>query len=227
MLTGHTDRVGASSYSLSLSRDRARAIAHYLRDEIDDWLAWYSPQPVSAVWGTREDQHMLSAVTDDVSGEPFYTGPVHGVLDAGTRDAVIEFQTARGLSVDGVPGPQTRGALIADYMQLDGTTLPESAAVELLGCGEHHNEVPTADGVDEEANRRAEIFIFDPGSVDPPAPGQCPGAGCPYETWKERMTKTYNFGNEDVFADWDVLAFELVVDTGDDQHEVDTLMESS
>jgi outer membrane protein OmpA-like peptidoglycan-associated protein len=217
-VTGHTDRVGAADYNLGLSDERARAIKHYLRDEVDDWLAWYSDQPFSAAWGTREDQHMLTAIVDEETGEPFYTGEVHGVLDAETQDAVSRFQTSRGLDVDGFPGPQTRRALVTDYMKIDGTTLPEDADVSLLGCGEHHNEVPTDDEVEQDENRRAEVFLFDPGPVDPPAPDTCPGPGCPYETWKERTVKTFDFEHDEPIVDWDVFAFELVGAQGDDHH---------
>jgi outer membrane protein OmpA-like peptidoglycan-associated protein len=217
-ITGHTDRVGGPDYNLGLSDERARAIKHYLRDEVDDWLAWYGKQPFSQAWGTREDQHMLSAVVDDTTGEPFYDGEVHGLLDAETRDAVERFQTSRGLAVDGVPGPQTRRALVTDYMALDGTTLPEETDLHLLGCGENHNEVPTEDGVEQDENRRAEIFLFDPGPVDPPAPASCPGPGCPYETWKERTVRTFDFQDDEPVPDWDVFAFELLGAQGEDEH---------
>jgi hypothetical protein len=162
---------------------------------------------------------MLSAVGDDTTGAPFYGGDVHGVLDTETRDAVMRFQTSRGLDVDGVPGPQTRRALVRAYMKLDGTTLPSDATVELLGCGEHHNDVPTDDGVAEAKNRRAEIFLFDPGPVEPAPPETCPGPGCAYETWKERTVETIDFEDGLPVVDWDVFAFELFSAEGEPQHE--------
>lgn len=217
VVTGHTDRVGDPSYNLGLSDERARAIAHYLKDEVDAWLGWYEAQPHSQAWGVREDQHMLSAITDAATGEVFYPGDVDGHLDAETRDAVMRFQASRGLVVDGEPGPQTRRALVTAYMQLDGTTLPPGTDLQRLGCGEHHNEVPTGDGVDEPENRRAEVFLFDPGPVDPATPDRCPGAGCPYETWKERTVETYDF-EEEFVVDWDVFAFELSAVEEEQQH---------
>ncbi len=216
VVTGHTDRVGGPSYNLGLSDERARSITHYLRDEVDDWLTWYTDQPYSRAWGIREDQYMLSAITDEATGHLFYAGLVHGSLDVETQDAVLSFQASRGLTVDGLPGPQTRRALVTDYMNLDRTTLPEGTEVRQLGCGEHHNRVPTDDGVDEPENRRAEIFLFDPPPVDPAVPGTCPGAGCPYETWKERVVETYDF--EDEPAHWDVFDFQLHVHRGDQEH---------
>jgi peptidoglycan hydrolase-like protein with peptidoglycan-binding domain len=219
VVTGHTDRVGGAAYNLGLSEERARAIVHYLRDEADAWLQWYTKQPHSQAWGTREDQHMLSAIVDEQTGRPFYEGPVHGWLDGATQAAVKRFQTARGLAVDGWPGPQTRRALVDDYMHLDGTTLPTDAAVELLGCGEHHNEIPTPDGVAEPENRRAEVFLFDPGPAVPPVPATCPGPGCPYETWKANTVETYDFDDDRPTFVGGVFDFELLAAEGDAKHE--------
>lgn len=194
VVTGHTDTVGDAAYNLALSDERAASVAHYLSDDVDPWLACYQGSPHSKTWGTREDQHMLGAVEDD-DGAPFYAGPVHGQLDAPTRDAVTRFQTARGLTVDGQPGPETRRALCTDYMKLDGTTLPPTATLERLGCGENHPEVPTPDGTDEPANRRVEIFLFD-GPPEPPNPGKCPGGGCAYPEWKKRAEEIVDFDHD-------------------------------
>lgn len=194
VVTGHTDTVGDAAYNRSLSDERAASVIHFLQDDVDPWLACYQGSPHSKTWGTREDQHMLGAITDD-TGRPFYEGPVHGQLGAATRDAVTRFQTARGLAVDGQPGPETRRALCTDYMQLDGTTLPETASVEKLGCGENHPEVPTPDSTDEPANRRVEIFLFD-GPIEPPKPGTCPGGGCAYPEWKKSADDTVDFDHD-------------------------------
>lgn len=194
VVTGHTDTVGDGAYNLSLSDERAVSMSHYLKDEIDPWLACYRGSPHSKIWGTREDQHMLSAIHDD-AGRLFYEGPVHGQLDGATRDAVMRYQTARSLTVDGQPGPETRCALVTDYMGLDGTSLPASATVETLGCGENHPEVPTPDNTDEPANRRVEIFLFD-GPPEPPKPGKCPGGGCAYPEWKKRALETVDFDHD-------------------------------
>lgn len=194
VITGHTDTVADAAYNLALSDERVVSMAHYLRDEVDPWLQCYQGSPHSKIWGTREDQYMLTAIDDD-TGRPFYAGPVHGTPDAGTGDAVQRYQASRGLAVDGQAGPETRRALVTDYMNLDGTTLPTSATLETLGCGENHLEVPTADGIDEPANRRVEIFLFD-GPPDPPNPGTCPGPSCAYPTWKERAIETIDFDHD-------------------------------
>ncbi len=217
-VTGHTDTVGGQDYNLGLSNERARTMAHFLRDEVDGWLEWYGKQPFSQAWGVREDQHMLSAIVDDATGAAFYAGDVHGIVDGPTRDAVLRFQSARGLAADGIAGPKTRRALVGSYMAEDGTTLPAGADVQLLGCGEHHLEIPTDDGREEQGNRRAELFLFDPGPVDPPAPASCPGPGCAYETWKQRTTETHDFVHDVELVDWEVFDFTMHGARGENLH---------
>jgi len=194
VVTGHTDRLADDTYNLHLSDERAVSVGHYLKDEVDPWLACYQGSPHSKVWGTREDQHMLTAIKDG-AGQPYYAGEVHGQLDPGTQDAVRRYQQDRGLAVDGFPGPETRRALVTDYMSLDGTTLPVTASLETLGCGEHHNEVPTEDNVEEPRNRRVEVFLFE-GPPDPPNPGTCPDAGCAYLEWVRRTIETVDFDHD-------------------------------
>ena len=165
LVTGHTDTVGPDAANLSLSDERAAAVAAFLVDDVDAWLRHYQGTPGSARWGTREDQHMLAALPD--GAPPYYAGPTHGQLDAAPQDAVRRFQADHGLTVDGAPGPQTRRALVTDYMDIDGTSLPAGTDIQRHGCGEHHNAVPTPDETDEQANRRVEVFFFE-GPVAPP-----------------------------------------------------------
>lgn len=195
VITGHADRAGDTGYNRKLSEARAQAVGQFLYDDVDAWLSRYEAQAVSARWGAREDLHMLGAILDD-AGEPFYAGDVDGIFGSQSQDAARRYQSARGLGVDGVPGPQTRRALITDYMALDGTSLPAAADVQYLGCGEEHPAVQTADGVAQEENRRVEVFLFDPGPPDPPVPDQCPGGGCPYETWVGSIAETYDFNHD-------------------------------
>ncbi|MBA3461606.1 MAG: peptidoglycan-binding protein [Deltaproteobacteria bacterium] len=194
VVTGHTDRLGDDAYNVALSGERAQSVGHYLQDEVDPWLACYQGSPHSKIWGTREDQHMLTAIKDG-AGQPYYTGEVHGQLDPVTQDGVRRYQQDRSLTVDGFPGPQTRRALVTDYMGLDGTTLPPEASLETLGCGEHHNEVPTEDNVEEPRNRRVEVFLFE-GPPDPPNPGTCPDASCAYHEWVRRAIETVDFDHD-------------------------------
>lgn len=52
-------------------------------------------------------QHSLRALG-------FYDGPVTGYFGSLTEKSVIKFQQAMGLAVDGIVGPQTKGALAAE-----------------------------------------------------------------------------------------------------------------
>lgn len=193
LVTGHTDTVGPDAANLTLSDERAAAVAAFLVDDVDAWLTHYQGTPGSSRWGTREDQHMLSALPD--GAPPYYAGPIHGQLDAATQDAVRRFQADHGLTVDGAPGPQTRRALVTDYMNIDGTSLPAGTDVQRHGCGEHHNAVPTPDETDEPANRRVEVFFFE-GPVAPPPRPRCPAPGCPeYPEWLRRTILTIDFTN--------------------------------
>jgi len=193
VITGHTDRVGGPAYNLGLSEGRAQAIGQFLYDDVASWLRNYQTPPSGRVWGAREDQFMLSAIPDE-AGVPYYGDEVDGIFGAKSQDAAKRYQAARGLAVDGIPGPKTREALITDYMGLDGTSLPAAADVQFLGCGEHHGAVQTADGVEEAENRRVELFLFDPGPPAPGVPDACPGPGCAYETWAAETIETYDFG---------------------------------
>lgn len=222
LVTGHTDTVGPDTANLSLSDERAEAVAAYLTDDVDRWLRHYSGTPGSSAWGTREDQHMLTALPD--GGPPYYAGPVHGVLDAPTQDAVRRFQTDHGLTVDGVPGPQTRRALVAAYMAIDGTSLPAGTDLETHGCGEYHLAVPTPDETEEQGNRRVEVFFFE-GPIEPPPQGTCPRPGCPeYPEWLRRTILTIDFTTEPAVitdAAWESLeppaARELTITVRDHQ----------
>lgn len=196
VVTGHADRVGSADYNLGLSNERAEAMAMFLRDDAEGWMQWYAWRPYSQAWGPCEDQHMLATVPDPATGLPYYLGPVHGWIDGATGDAIRRFQQVHGLQETGMPNPPTRRALITDYMGLDGTSLPTEASVELLGCGEHHPEIETADHVEEQANRRVEVFLFDGGTVDPPVPDTCPNDGCAYTTWRDEMSYTIDFDTD-------------------------------
>ncbi len=137
LVNGHTDLEGDAQYNLQLSNERAAAVASYVQDKVDDWLAWYDAPSPSKRWSYTEDQQMLSTVSD-ASGAPYYAGPITGVNDAATSDATQRFQSDNGLTVDGQPGPETRRALIVKYMALEGTSLSPDVPMVLHGCGMFH-----------------------------------------------------------------------------------------
>jgi peptidoglycan hydrolase-like protein with peptidoglycan-binding domain len=53
----------------------------------------------------------VSALQESLAVGGFYRGSTNGVFDEATQKAVIRFQQAKGLLVDGIVGPQTRAAL--------------------------------------------------------------------------------------------------------------------
>ena len=193
LISGHTDTVGPADYNRGLSMERADAIRLYLTDDADGWKKWYRGGPCSDAWGVREDQYMMSAVQP-----AFYHGTIDGKLDPDTRDAYTALQNAEGITpANGTPDDRTRTALIRRYMALDNTTLPATAPKPLThGCGLFHLEVQTGANVDEQRNRRVEVFLFE-GPVDPPPRALCPWGGCPeYPIWKQRSIETQNFDDE-------------------------------
>lgn len=75
-----------------------------------------SPNPVSQ---PAEDKLLVQGdrgqavhnIQESLSGLGFYSGPPSGVFDDRTQAAVMAFQKAKGLTVDGIVGPQTRAKL--------------------------------------------------------------------------------------------------------------------
>lgn len=131
LVTGHTDAAnlyGIAGLNQRLSEARAKIIQAYLCDDPDAWLPNYRDEDTQAKWGATEDRHMLRAVgfypppkpVEQASTSEEPQGEHHADPDLVT--AINNYQTARGLTVDGVAGPVTRRALIADYMALDAVT---------------------------------------------------------------------------------------------------------
>lgn len=192
LITGHTDRAGADDFNLTLSNERAESMSAYLRDAVEEWFKFYGKNIANEKrWGEHEDRLMLGQVV-----------PADKLVDAGgpppaSPGNVKAFQQlsneTRGtkLAVDGKLGDESRRALIAAYMAQPGTSLPDGVVPLTHGCGPFHNEVPTAPGVAEQRNRRAEIFFFE-GEVKPPPRKRCPAPkGCPeYPEWVKSATKT-------------------------------------
>jgi hypothetical protein len=195
LVSGHADRAGSAAHNLSLSIERAQAVAAFLQDATDDWAARYEAKAQkSAVWGAREDQHMLSAVTD-AAGVPYLTGVVTGRASAAMRDATKRFQADSGLP-DGPMNADTRHVLIEKYMATDGTTLPAGTTIVTHGCGESHPSVATADSVALAENRRVELFFFR-GPVRPPPVDPCAAGGCAeYPEWVRRTVSTIDINND-------------------------------
>jgi outer membrane protein OmpA-like peptidoglycan-associated protein len=192
LIVGHTDLAGGAAYNDQLSLERAQAAAAYLTDDVAAWYEWYGgDKPSDKRWGAAEDELMIEAVAED-----------NGEIIPGGVSAVRWYQETRGLTVDGDAGPQTRQALIAEYMALDKTTLPKDIRLTVHGCGENFPAAQTADGVSEQANRRVEVFFFDnpmrppdrsEGVLPAPPGANSPAGGREYAEWVQRTREVHTF----------------------------------
>ena len=181
LIVGHTDTTGKPEYNDALSLERAKAVAAYLQDDVDSWLAWYGEgKPQAKRWGQREDLAMLGALPD---ANTHLAAP----------EPIKSYQQSRGLKDDGICGKDTRTQLITDYMALDGTSLPASITPVAHGCGENFPAVETADEVEQDENRRVELFLFDAG-IEPKPGGENSAAGSPeYAQWRGKTVRRYDF----------------------------------
>ena len=65
LVVGHTDRSGEPRYNDPLSLERADAVAAFLIDDVDTWLARYNNNVSNEKrWGKREDLLMLQSLPD-------------------------------------------------------------------------------------------------------------------------------------------------------------------
>ena len=130
---GHADPVGSDDYNKTLSGRRAMAIYALLVRDVARWEKLYSHKLGGDDWSTRAVQWMLRTVGID-------PGHVDGKTGGITKQAVKIYQDSKGLSVDGDPGPDTRKALFADYMDQiccdsDGKPYKLDPKVDFLNAG--------------------------------------------------------------------------------------------
>lgn len=123
---GHADPVGDDAYNKTLAGRRALAIYGLLVRDTAIWEELYSQPFGGDDWRTRAVPAMLEAL-----GFPRSSGSTY----AATQD----FQTAEGLSADGVAGPATRAVLFERYMDaiaVDATGAPfRLERTDFLGRG--------------------------------------------------------------------------------------------
>jgi outer membrane protein OmpA-like peptidoglycan-associated protein len=184
LIVGHTDTTGEPNVNDPLSLNRAKAVKAYLRDDVQTWLDFYGDHMhPKARWGLNEDHLMLHAVLAESGEKP-------------TDTPVRHFQATRGLEPDNKLGPNTREAIITEYMSLDGTTLPEAIDPIAHGCGENFPlEIPEGGNPDHTRDRRVELFFFDADlGVLPPPRGEISAAGSlEYLEWARRAQETHEF----------------------------------
>jgi len=184
LLVGHTDTSCEPDTNDPLSLERAECVAAFLKDDADVWLARYGNGiPEKRRWGPSEDFLMLQSLAG------FFERPED-------EDAVTWFQKSRGLTVDGIAGPETRRKLIEEYMAEDETTLPAGVAITAHGCGEAFPLGKNAEDVDSEQkkaevdalDRRVELYFFDKEfGIQPAVPGKNSKAGSKeYPEWRKR-----------------------------------------
>ncbi|HTQ02489.1 MAG TPA: peptidoglycan-binding protein [Polyangiaceae bacterium] len=169
LIVGHTDTSGEPSINDPLSLERADSMAAFLKDDVDTWLKRYDDGvPEQRRWGPNEDLLMLQSLPDASQRSE-------------DEDPVTFFQRTRGLTVDGIAGPETRQALIEEYMAEDETTLPDDVTITTHGCGEFFPLDSTGDDIDSDpkdgahvaGDRRVELFFFeDAFGIQPPPPGK-------------------------------------------------------
>ncbi len=211
LIVGHADTTGEPSVNDPLSLERARSVQAFLEDDVDAWLPNYDKSG-KGQWGAREDGLMLRALLGPGAIED--EGPELGPNPTGKsepdRDLVRYFQRTRGLTVDGIAGPQTRKQLIREYMGLDGTAFGDDDQRQLVitahGCGENfpldstgleldQRAVAARDAEDDPIDRRVELFFFDAEfGILPKPPGPNSKAGSTeYLAWRKGAEEVIDF----------------------------------
>jgi flagellar motor protein MotB len=182
LVVGHTDTVAGATINDPLSLERAKSTLHYLKDDVDQWLTFYSSGEKSRRWGSVEDGHMIRALT--------------GITEV-EADALAQFKRLRGL--DPITSAEdTRKVLIKEYMLLDGAELDSSdLSLEGVahGCGENFPlndagdglDTAPADGKEDATDRRVEIFFFDDefGVVPKPPSDNSKKGSTQYPAWRK------------------------------------------
>jgi outer membrane protein OmpA-like peptidoglycan-associated protein len=187
LVVGHTDTTGDPDVNDPLSLNRAKSVVAFLRNDVDTWLDFYGDaMHPDARWGSTEDHLMLDAVLS-ASGEALTDTPLR------------HFQATRGLEVDAKLGPNTRRALITEYMAAPGTTAPKDTELTAHGCGAHFPLAPD-DPPNHTHDRRVELFFFDRdlGILPPPQAEISPADSPEYPEWRHRAAETHTFRIRDL-----------------------------
>ena len=191
MVVGHADTHGSDAGNQKLSLERADSVHALLANEKSKWAKLVDKTSVIA------DYQIILRWVAKTWAWPCDPGRIDGERDDATKEAVKRFQRfaghelAESITVDGIVGEQTWGAVFdiyrrmtADLLAIDLDTLDQrSAALTFLptatvGCGESFPMEETGrDGFRSALNRRVELFFFDP-NEEPimnchPSPSSC------------------------------------------------------
>jgi outer membrane protein OmpA-like peptidoglycan-associated protein len=194
LITGHTDTSAAVDYNLQLSVERATAMRDYLTNNVDGWLPWYGyDKSDSKRWGTAEDTYMIGSLVEGTS----YPATVLG-YQQWHNAAASPAPGAEPLAEDGILGPMSRRQLILDYMNREGSTVPDGTTLEVHGCGEYFPldssgtalDTAALDGQHESEDRRVEVYFFPKElGILPPVPGPTATRSEPeYPEWRGRSS---------------------------------------
>ncbi|MBC8070173.1 MAG: hypothetical protein IAG13_17700 [Deltaproteobacteria bacterium] len=193
LIVGHADAAEERAYATALALERAEITRAYLGEDVESWLVRYDAGgSVGRTWGQGEDKLMLRSLPD------YPDKPVD-------EHDVRWFQRTRGLAVDSIAGPQTRRALVGEYMALDGTTLPGDITVDVHSCGDAFplpeaplDEQSAADRHSHQEHRRVELLFFADGlGVLPPPAGATSSAGSiEYPEWIRRARRVVDLSAE-------------------------------
>jgi hypothetical protein len=176
MIFGHTDRVGSESLNKQLSERRAKAIFALLTQEVtlweDLWTGTSDGRDYHERWGLREGQHILNNLgVPDAADQPLKEDGIDGRR---TQEAIRRFQTGDyehprlgrpPIPPSGKLDKATRRELFLSYAaRISAAPIPKARFAragngDYMGCGEFN---PTSIHAQDEASRRAVIFVFDP-----------------------------------------------------------------
>lgn len=83
----------------------------------------------------------VQALQENLKASGFYSGSLNGVFDDKTAAAVMAFQKAKGLTVDGIVGPQTRAKLSPAVSASKQNVAPQIRDFAFLKLGDNGVEV--------------------------------------------------------------------------------------
>ena len=101
---GSNGRIVSNYILVFLKKDNSSSTVTTTKDN-----PYKKPTRTIRIWHTGND---VKWVQYALNREGFNCGEVDGIFGKGTKKAVIAFQKAKGLGVDGVVGPKTREALV-------------------------------------------------------------------------------------------------------------------